>query len=57
MPSWRNNAATGKVVRGHRETIGERLRRDCEHGFAPAPFDACEGNAGQLPVAGALPDE
>ena len=26
MPSWRNNAATGReVVRGHRETIGERL--------------------------------
>ena len=33
----------GKVVRGHRETIGERLRRDCEALMVlpPAPFDAC----------------
>ena len=34
----------GKVVRGHRETIGERLRRDCEALMVlpPAPFDACD---------------
>ena len=33
----------GKVVRGHRETIGERARRDCEALMVlpPAPFDAC----------------
>ena len=33
----------GKVVRGHRETIGERLGRDCEALMVlpPAPFDAC----------------
>ena len=33
----------GEVVRGHRETIGERLRRDCEALMVlpPAPFDAC----------------
>ncbi len=31
----------GEVVRGHRETIGERLRRDCEALMVlpPAPFD------------------
>ena len=34
----------GGVVRGHRETIGERLRRDCEALMVlpPAPFDACD---------------
>ena len=34
----------GKVVRGHRETIGERARRDCEALMVlpPAPFDACD---------------
>ena len=34
----------GDVVRGHRETIGERLRRDCEALMVlpPAPFDACD---------------
>ena len=34
----------GKVVRGHRETIGERLGRDCEALMVlpPAPFDACD---------------
>ena len=34
----------GKVVRGHRETIGERPRRDCEALMVlpPAPFDACD---------------
>ena len=34
----------GEVVRGHRETIGERLRRDCEALMVlpPAPFDACD---------------
>ena len=33
----------GKVVRGHRETSGERARRDCEALMVlpPAPFDAC----------------
>ena len=33
-----------EVVRGHRETIGERLRRDCEALMVlpPAPFDACD---------------
>ena len=31
-------------MRGHRETIGERLRRDCEALMVlpPAPFDACD---------------
>ena len=34
----------GEVVRGHRETLGERLRRDCEALMVlpPAPFDACD---------------
>ena len=34
----------GEAVRGHRETIGERLRRDCEALMVlpPAPFDACD---------------
>ena len=34
----------GEVVRGHRETIGEHLRRDCEALMVlpPAPFDACD---------------
>ena len=34
----------GEVVRGHRESIGERLRRDCEALMVlpPAPFDACD---------------
>ena len=34
----------GDVLRGHREPIGERLKRDCEALMAlpPAPFDACD---------------
>ena len=34
----------GEVVRGHRETIGERLRRDCEALMVlpPAPGGACD---------------
>ena len=34
----------GKAVRGHRETIGERLRRDCEALMVlpPPPLDACD---------------
>ena len=51
----------GKVVRGHRETIGERARRDCEAlmVFAAGAVRCLRqaGHAGQLPVAGALPDE
>ena len=63
MPSWRNNAATGRArsCAATVRTIGERLRRDCEALMVlpPAPFDACDrqGHAGQLAVPGALPDE
>ena len=34
----------GYIVRGHRESIGERLGRDCEALMVlpPAPFDACD---------------
>ena len=37
----------GDVVRGHRESIGERLGRDCEAlmDLPPAPFDACDRQA------------
>jgi hypothetical protein len=34
----------GDVLRGHRETIGERLKhdRDAFTALPPAPFDACD---------------
>ena len=45
MPSWRNNAATGRArsCAATVRAIGERLRRDCEALMVlpPAPFDAC----------------
>ena len=48
----------GDRLRGHDETIGERLVRDLEafHGLPPAPYDACEKKAGsgQFAIAGAL---
>ena len=51
----------GNVLRGHRESIGERFVRDREalKRPLPAPFDACDkqGTRGQLAVPGALPDE
>src|SRR5262249_525111 len=41
----------GDRLRGHEETIGERLVRDLEafHGLPPAPYDACEKKAGRAP--------
>ena len=55
MATWKSNAATGKrpgkrrwrfsnVLRGHRESIGERFVRDREalKRPLPAPFDACD---------------
>ena len=37
-------------LRGHEETIGERLVRDLEgfHGLPPAPYDACEKKTGRV---------
>jgi hypothetical protein len=39
----------GDRLRGHEETIGERLVRDLTafHSLPPAPYDACEKKAGQ----------
>jgi hypothetical protein len=45
-------------LRGHEETIGERLVRDLVafHDLPPAPYDACEKKAGRVSsqFAGAL---
>jgi Mu transposase, C-terminal domain len=40
----------GDRLRGHQETIGERLARDVTafHGLPPAPYDACEKKAGRV---------
>ena len=40
----------GDRLRGHDETIGERLVRDMEafHSLPPAPYDACEKKAGRV---------
>src|SRR5262245_48748828 len=40
----------GDRLRGHEETIGERLVRDLEafHCLPPAPYDACEKKAGRV---------
>ncbi len=40
----------GDVLRGHRETISERFRRDCEAltPLPPAPFDACDKQASRV---------
>ena len=40
----------GARLRGHDETIGERLVRDLEafHALPPAPYDACEKKAGRV---------
>src|SRR5215211_7876089 len=40
----------GDRLRGHEETIGERLVRDLEafHGLPPAPYDACEKKPGRV---------
>ena len=40
----------GDILRGHRETIGERLTRDLEAMSAPpaAPFEACAQAPGQV---------
>ena len=40
----------GDRLRGHTETIGERLRRDLAvfHDMPPAPYDACEKKAGRV---------
>ena len=40
----------GDRLRGHAETIGERLDRDLVafHGLPPAPYDACEKRAGRV---------
>jgi hypothetical protein len=43
MPTWRRKRQ-GDVLRGHRETIGERVQHDLE-AFMPLPpaaFDACD---------------
>jgi transposase len=39
-----------EVLRGHRETIGERLARDCGKlsSLPPAPFEACDKHATQV---------
>ena len=43
-------AARGDILRGHRETIGERLVRDLAAMAAPpaAPFEACAQAPGQV---------
>src|SRR5258706_16216513 len=40
----------GDRLRGHDQTIGERLVRDLEafHALPPAPYDACEKKAGRV---------
>jgi hypothetical protein len=40
----------GDRLRGHQETIGERLLRDLAafHDLPPAPYDACEKKAGRV---------
>jgi transposase len=40
----------GDRLRGHEETIGERLMRDLAafHSVPPAPYDACEKKAGRV---------
>ena len=40
----------GSRLRGHAETIGERLARDlaCFHDLPPTPYDACEKKAGRV---------
>jgi hypothetical protein len=40
----------GDVLRGHRETIGERLKRDREAlpALLPAPFDACDNQGTRI---------
>jgi hypothetical protein len=40
----------GDRLRGHDETIGERLVRDLEafHALPPAPYDACEKKPGRV---------
>ena len=40
----------GDRLRGHEETIGERLVRDLAafHALPPAPYDACEKKAGRV---------
>ena len=40
----------GDRLRGHSETIGERMTRDlaCFHGLPPTPYDACEKQAGRV---------
>jgi transposase len=40
----------GARLRGHTETIGERMTRDlaCFHGLPPTPYDACEKRVGRV---------
>ena len=49
----------GDILRGHRETIGERLRRDLEAMSAPpaAPFEACAQAPGQVSSQSLVPYE
>jgi hypothetical protein len=44
----------GDRLRGHDETIGERLVRDVEsfHSLPPAPYDACQKKPGRVSSAG-----
>ena len=46
MATWKSNGRNrqGNVLRGHRESIGERFVRDREalKRPLPAPFDACD---------------
>ncbi len=59
FPSWqafnadleeRCRARQGDVLRGHRESIGERLERDCVALMVlpPTPFDACDKLAARV---------
>ena len=49
----------GDILRGHRETIGERLARDLEAMAAPpaAPFEACAQAPGQVSSQSLVPYE
>ena len=58
------NSAAGarrRRLRGHKETIGERLERDRQVllPLPPAPYDACDKRpgTGEFAVAGALPQQ
>ena len=47
MPTWRNTAWSGWTLRGHTETIGQRMERDLDallH-LPAVPYDACDRRA------------